>query len=183
MEQYPSTSSRGVRPLLLTGNTTEQQKVRLEEVLIEAARAAYQASVDRLDADSARIVLQRVEKLQTDLVHTTVETVRRFTESDSFRGEEIQSNRCYPPTYRPRSVEVQFGTLRRLFPALQGCREKIGRKPLLEGAEDWFVIPALAGSWLHIQSSRRAHSQTAGRAAQGLQPHCWQAFRSISAPV
>jgi hypothetical protein len=47
-------------------------------------------------------------------------------------------------------VEAQVTDLRKLFPSLGACNEKLARRPLPEGAEAWFAIPrwqALAPSY------------------------------------
>jgi hypothetical protein len=47
-------------------------------------------------------------------------------------------------------VEAQVTELRKLFPSLGACNEKIGRRQLPEGAEAWFAIPrwqALASTY------------------------------------
>jgi hypothetical protein len=61
--------------------------------------------------------------------------------SSKYLDEEVGSNRVYPPTYRVRPVEAQVTELRKLFPVLGSCQEKLSRKPLPEGAEAWFAIP------------------------------------------
>jgi hypothetical protein len=58
--------------------------------------------------------------------------------------------------------------LRKLFPTLGNCLEKLGRKPLLDGAEAWFAIPrwqAIASTYneavemvIEVLSSRRRFS-------------------------
>jgi hypothetical protein len=70
-----------------------------------------------------------------------VEIIHRNTASDKFMDEEMGSNRVYPPTYRVRAVEAQVTALRGYFPSLGSCIEKLGRRPLPDGAEAWFVIP------------------------------------------
>jgi hypothetical protein len=70
--------------------------------------------------------------------------------SDRFKDEEAGSNRAYPSDYRVRPVEAQVTELRKLFPALGDCQEKLARRPLPEGAEAWFAIPrwqALASTY------------------------------------
>jgi len=69
------------------------------------------------------------------------EVIHRHTLSDKYKGEEACSNRVYPPTYRVLPIELQVKELKKLFPNLCGCMEKLGHKPLPEGAEDWFAIP------------------------------------------
>jgi hypothetical protein len=70
-----------------------------------------------------------------------VEIIQRHTVSNKFKDEEVGSNRVYPPTYRVRPVEAQVTELRKLFPGLGACQEKLSRKPLPLGAEAWFAIP------------------------------------------
>jgi hypothetical protein len=94
--------------------------------------------------------------------------------SHKFEDEEVPSNRAYPPTYRLRPVEAQVTELRKLFPALANCQEKLGRLPLPEEPEGWFAIPrwqALAPTYneavetvLGVLASRRRFSnRIAGR--------------------
>jgi hypothetical protein len=79
-----------------------------------------------------------------------VEIIHRHTVSDKFKDEEVGSNRVYPPTYRVRPIEAQVSELRKAFPSLGSCLEKLSRKPLPPDAEAWFAIPrwqALAGTY------------------------------------
>ena len=128
-------------PLHLSGNTTDQQNRLLQEFLGQAAQDAYKAAIDRLDRHSAQIVLDMDLKLKSEVADVVVEVISRHTVSDKYKDEEVTSNRVYPPTYRVRPVEAQVTELRKLFPSLGNCLEKLGRKPLLGGAEEWFAIP------------------------------------------
>jgi len=128
-------------PLHLSGNTTDQQNRLLQEFLGQAAQDAYKAAIDRLDRHSAQIVLDMGLKLKSEVADVVVEVISRHTVSDKYKDEEVTSNRVYPPTYRVRPVEAQVTELRKLFPTLGNCLEKLGRKPLLDGAEAWFAIP------------------------------------------
>ena len=128
-------------PLHLSGNTTDQQNRLLQEFLGQAAQDAYKAAIDRLDRHSAQIVLDMDLKLKSEVADVVVEVISRHTVSDKYKDEEVTSNRVYPPTYRVRPVEAQVTELRKLFPTLGNCLEKLGRKPLLDGAEAWFAIP------------------------------------------
>ena len=88
--------------------------------------------------------------MQREVAATVVEIIGRHTASDKYKDEEVSSTRIYPATYRIRPVEAQVTELRKLFPSLGNCNEKIGRRPLPEGAEAWFAIPrwqALAGTY------------------------------------
>jgi hypothetical protein len=128
-------------PLHLSGNTTDQQNRLLQEFLGQAAQDAYRVAIDRLDRHSAQIVLDMDKKLKTEVADLVVEVISRHTVSDKYKDEEVGSNRIYPPTYRVRPIEAQVTEFRKLFPGLGGCLEKLGRKPLLGGAEAWFAIP------------------------------------------
>jgi hypothetical protein len=130
-----------VVPLHISGNTTEQQNRLLQEFLGAAAQEAYLTAIEQLDRHSAQVVLEMNKKLKAEVAGSVVEIIQRHTVSNKFKNEEVVSDRSYPPTYRVRPVEAQVTELRRLFPSLGGCMEKLGRKPLLEGAEAWFAIP------------------------------------------
>jgi hypothetical protein len=128
-------------PLHLTGNTTEHQNRQLQEFLADAAQEAYRTVIEQLDQQSAQTVLDMGRKLKSEVAERVVEIVHRHTVSSKYLDEEVGSNRVYPPTYRVRPVEAQVTELRKLFPALGSCQEKLSRKPLPEGAEAWFAIP------------------------------------------
>jgi hypothetical protein len=94
-----------------------------------------------MDRQSAQTVLEMGKKLKEEVAASVVEIIHRHTASDKFKDEEVGSNRTYPPTYRVRPVEAQVTELKKHFPSLGSCLEKLARKPLLEGAEAWFAIP------------------------------------------
>jgi hypothetical protein len=127
--------------LHLSGNTTDQQNTQLQEFLGEAVQAAYCAAIKQLDRHSAKSVLEMGKKLKAEVAESVVSIIHRHTASDKFKDEEVGSNRTYPPTYTVRPVEAQVTELRKFFPSLGSCMEKLARKPLLEGAEAWFAIP------------------------------------------
>lgn len=128
-------------PLHLSGNTTEQQNRLLQQFLNDAAQEAYRTVIEQLDQQSAQTVLDMGRKVKSEVAERVVEIVHRHTVSSKYLDEEVGSNRVYPPTYRVRPVEAQVTELRKLFPALGCCQEKLARKPLPEGAEAWFAIP------------------------------------------
>jgi len=137
----PSSCATSVTPLLLSGNTTDQQNTQLQEFLGEAVQAAYRKAIEQLDQHSAKSVLEMGKKLKAEVAESVVDIIHRHTASDKFKDEEVGSNRTYPPTYKVRPVEAQVTELRKFFPSLGSCMEKLARKPLLEGAEAWFAIP------------------------------------------
>ncbi|MGA3081433.1 MAG: hypothetical protein ABSD44_08630 [Terracidiphilus sp.] len=130
-----------ITPLHLSGNTTDSQNVQLQEFLGAAAQTACLAAIEQLDRHSAQIVLELGKKLKSEVAESVMEIIHRHTVSDKYKDEEVGSNRIYPPSYRVRPVEAQVTELRKLFPTLGSCMEKLARKPLLEGAEAWFAIP------------------------------------------
>jgi hypothetical protein len=141
LQAKPNMTAHQMVPLQLSGNTTEQQNRQLQEYLGEAVLDAYRTAIEQLDRHSAQAVLEMDRKLKREVADAVVEIIHRHTVSDKFKDEEAGSNRVYPPTYRVRPVEVQVTELKKLFPALGTCLEKLARKPLPEGAEAWFAIP------------------------------------------
>lgn len=137
-------------PLHLSGNTTDTQNAQLQQSLGEAVQQACRAAIDQLDRQSAQLVLDMSTKLQKEIADSLLEIVKRHTVSDKYKDEQVPSSHGYPPTYRVRPVEAQVTELRKLFPSLGSCMEKLGRKPLLDGAEGWFAVPrwqALASTY------------------------------------
>jgi len=130
-----------ITPLHLSGNTTPQQNELLKQSLGEAVDQAYQTAIEQLDRQSAQIVLDSGKKVKREVAETVVEIINRHTSSDKYKDEEVSSTRTYPPTYRVKPVEGQVTELRKLFPGLGSCNEKIGRRPIPEGAEAWFAVP------------------------------------------
>jgi hypothetical protein len=128
-------------PLHLSGNTTEQQNRMLQQFLGDAIQEAYRTAIEQLDQQSAQAVLDMNRKLKTEVANRVVEIIHRLTMSDKFKDEEVGSNRVYPPAYRVRPVEAQVTELKKLFPALGSCQERLARKTLPQGAEAWFAIP------------------------------------------
>jgi hypothetical protein len=166
-------TSHLIVPLHLSGNTSEEQNTQLRQRLGEAVEAACKTAILQLDRQAAQSVLEN-RKLQSEVAKTIVEIIRRHTVSDKFKDEEAGSNRAYPSNYRVRPVEAQVTELRKLFPALGSCQEKLARRPLPEGAEAWFGIPrwqALASTYYRateilleaFASRRRFSNRVLGR--------------------
>jgi len=155
-------------PLHLSGNTTEQQNRMLKESLGEAVQNAYETAIEQLDRQSVQAVLDVDRKLRCEVTEKVVEIIHRHTVTDKYKDEQAPSNRVYPPTYRVRPVEAQVTELRKVFPSLGSCQERLARRPLPEGAEAWFAIPrwqALAPTYneavemlLEILTSKRRFS-------------------------
>jgi hypothetical protein len=130
-----------ITPLHLSGNTTDQQNSQLQEFLVAAVKSAYLEAIEQLDRQSAQTVLELGQKLKSEVSDTVVQIIHKHTTSDKFKDEQVSSNRVYPPTYKVRPVEAQVTELKRFFPTLGSCHERLARKPLLEGAEGWFAFP------------------------------------------
>jgi hypothetical protein len=130
-----------ITPLHLSGNTTASQNAQLQELLGSAVQTAYLEAIEQMDRQSAQTVLELRVKLKSELADSAVAILQRYMVSDKYKDEEVGSNRGYPPTYRVRPIEAQVTELRKHFPSLGSCMEKLARKPLLEGAEAWFAIP------------------------------------------
>ena len=137
----PNAISHLLVPLQLSGNTTEQQNKMLQEFLGEAVQDAYKTAIEQLDRHSAQAVLDMDKKLKREVAGAVVEIIHRHTVSDKYKDEEVGSNRVYPPTYRVRPVEAQVTELKKNFPSLGSCLEKLARRTLPFGAEGWFAIP------------------------------------------
>jgi hypothetical protein len=128
-------------PLHLSGNTTESQNRQLREILVDAVQDACHTAIAQLDRQTAEAVLDMSRKVRNEVAESVVSIIHRHTASDKFKDEEVGSDRVYPPSYRPRPVEAQVTELRKLFPSLGSCNERLARKMLPEGAESWFAIP------------------------------------------
>lgn len=131
-----------ITPLNLAGNTTDEQNAELKALLAQVASAAYQKVIGELDQESARTVLESIRRLEGQLKDYLVDVVHRNAISNKWKEEEVDSRRCYPSLYRVHSIEAQVTELRKYFPQLHGCMEKIAYRELPEGGpEEWFAIP------------------------------------------
>jgi len=128
-------------PLHLSGNTTEQQNQQLQDCFGDAVRSAYLTVIEKLDRQSAQAVLELEDDLKSDIAKAVIEIVENHKVSHKFEDEMAGSDRSYPPTYKLRPLEAQVTELRKVFPSLGSCQEKLGRLPLPEGPEAWFAIP------------------------------------------
>ena len=163
-----------VVPLPLSGNTTHDQNQRLEECLNSAVREAYRLAIEHLDKQGAQTVLEAEPRLRSDVIGAVTDIVSRHALSSKFQDEDVASKRSYPDTYQVRPVEAQVTALRKAFPVLGSCREKMGRISLPEGPEAWFAIPrwqAVAATYNEavenildiLASRRRISNRIAGR--------------------
>ncbi len=144
------TNSHQITPLHLSGNTTQDQKELLQNSLTDASQRIYRSALKHLDRQATQLVLELEEKLKAELASSAMKIIRRLTVSDKYKDEEAVSRREYPATYRVRPIEAQVTELRKAFPHLGGCLEKLARCPLPDGAEEWFAIPrwqALASTY------------------------------------
>jgi hypothetical protein len=136
-----SVTPHRIVPLHFSGNTTELQNKQLQEFLGDAAQEAYRTAIIQLDQQSAQAVLDKHRKLKVEVAERLVEIILGHITSDKFKDEEVGSDRVYPPAYRVRPIEAQVTELRKMFPELGSCHERLAHKPLPAGAEAWFAIP------------------------------------------
>jgi hypothetical protein len=136
----PAAASQMI-PLHLAGNTTEEQKRQLYGFLVEAAQEAGSDALEQLDRQSAQSVIDVSKQLRKEVIARIFDVVQCHTTSDRFKDEETGSNRVYPPAYRVRPIEAQVTELRKIFPSLSNCHERLARRPLPDGPEAWFAIP------------------------------------------
>jgi hypothetical protein len=155
--QAVQTPSNTMVPLLLSGNMTEIQDRSLQSMLTNAVADAYRKIVEQLDKQSAQTVLESGHKLRAELAEMVVAAVERHTYSDKYKDEQVPSDRIYPSSYHTWPIEAQVTELRKIFPALKSCNEKLARRKLPEGAEAWFAIPR----WQAIASSYNEATQMA----------------------
>lgn len=128
-------------PLHLSGNITAAQDKRLQDMLNGAVQNAHQRILEHLDQQSAQAVFEGERLLTQEVTELLVAAVERHTASDKFKDEEVPSRRVYPTNYRVRPIEAQVTELRKVFPQLESCQEKLARRSLPHGAEAWFAIP------------------------------------------
>lgn len=134
-------SAQLITPLHIAGNITPNQQELLKNALHEAVERVHKTSLKNLDQQSIQIVLELEEKLKTELTSAANKIIQRLTRSDKYKEEETVSLREYPSAYRVKPIEAQVTELRKAFPTLGGCLEKLARQPLPEDAEAWFAIP------------------------------------------
>jgi len=147
-----TTTPHQIVPLHLSGNMTEQQNRMLQDFLGEAVQTAYRTAVEQLDRQSAQAVLDMDRKLKSEVADKVVEIIHRHTVSDKFKDEEVGSNRVYPTSYRVRPVEAQVTELRKAFPSLGGCQEKLARVAGRRGS--MVCDSALEGVGINVQRGR-----------------------------
>jgi len=130
-----------VTPLHLAGNTTQDQRDLLLDSLIEAVKRIHRTAIKDLDQHNANLVIEMGEKLKTELTSSAMKIIQRLTVSDKYKDEEIVSRREYPSAYKVRPIEAQVTELRKFFPNLGACNERLGHRSLPDGTEAWFAIP------------------------------------------
>lgn len=104
-------------------------------------RDAYDKAIEQMDQVSAQTVLDMNVFLKREIADRVAEILHQNTVSDKYKDEEVRSTRIYPSTYSVRPIEAQVTELRKYFPSLGACQEKLARRPLPEGAEAWFALP------------------------------------------
>lgn len=133
--------TQSVVPFPISGDTTGPQKAELEQFLVESLTQASEGLIAGLDRRGADVLLQARGKLQAEIYDAVAQVLLRNTASDRFRDEVVESRREYPPSYRVHPIEAQVTALRKAFPELGPCMEKLGHQHLPPGPEAWFAVP------------------------------------------
>jgi hypothetical protein len=102
---------------------------------------AYSVAIQQLDQQSVQAVLDDRIRLKAEVAGQVAEIIQRHTVSNKYKSEEVGSDRRYPPSYRVKPIESQVTELKKLFPSLGSCNEKLARLKVPDGAEAWFAIP------------------------------------------
>jgi hypothetical protein len=177
MGMATAATSHSIVPLQLAGNTTEEQNAALQRYLGEAVQEAFRIAIEELDRQSVESVIEAHKQLTAEISGQIAEVIHRYGVSNKFVSEAVGSDRRYPANYRVKPIEAQTTELRKAFPKLGSCIEKLGRLPLPEGAESWFAIPrwqALAPTYNEavemmieaIGKRRRFSNRIAGRMSE-----------------
>jgi len=147
-------------PLQISGNTTADQRELLQQTLAEAVERICRTALKSLDRQSIQLVLELDEKLKAELASLGSKLIERLARSEKYKDEETVSYREYPPAYSVRPIEAQVTELKKAFPGLGKCIEKLARRPLPQEAEGWFAIPR----WQAIAPTYNQAVQTAMKA-------------------
>lgn len=141
--QMPTVSilDRKLVPFHICGDTTERQRACVTDMLQQAFRESVAESLLQLDQRQADLAITNGNQLQSDVKAAVKDVIQRATTSALYKKEESLSSRAYPTAYKIRPIEAQVTALRKLFPALKKCDEKLARRPLPEDVEGWFAIP------------------------------------------
>jgi hypothetical protein len=90
-----------------------------------------------LQKDGAQRLIENGGEFQSELK----KLVERFSITNQYADEEVESNYGYLSGYTPKGITEQITRLRKLFPGLGLGNEKLAEATLPENAEGWFAIP------------------------------------------
>jgi hypothetical protein len=90
-----------------------------------------------LQKDGAQRLIENGGEFQTELK----KLVERFSITNQYADEEVESSYGYLSGYKPKSITEQTNRLRELFPGIGYANEKLAEQVLPENAEGWFAIP------------------------------------------
>jgi hypothetical protein len=90
-----------------------------------------------LQKDGAQRLIENGGEFQTELK----KLVERFSITNQYADEEVESNYGYLSGYTPKGITEQTNRLRELFPGIGYANEKLAEGALPENAEGWFAIP------------------------------------------
>jgi hypothetical protein len=90
-----------------------------------------------LQKDGAQRLIENGGEFQTELK----KLVERFSITNQYADEEVESSYDYLSGYKPKSITEQTNRLRELFPGIGYANEKLAEQVLPENTEGWFAIP------------------------------------------
>ncbi len=90
-----------------------------------------------LQENGAQRLIENGEEFQTELK----KLVKRFSITDQYADEEVESSYGYPSGYKPKGITEQVSRLRELFPNIGYANEKFAEQVVPENAEGLFAIP------------------------------------------
>lgn len=90
-----------------------------------------------LQKDGAQRLIENGGEFQSELK----KLVERFSITNQYADEEVESNYGYLSGYKPKGITEQTNRLRELFPGIGYANEKLAEGSLPPNAEGWFAIP------------------------------------------
>lgn len=131
-------------PKLIAGDISDAQRAELDRALADVFAAVRVDIVAQLDQRAAEAMLGDTSDLAGEIAGTIVQILSSKVCNHRFHEEVVASTRTYPSSYRPKVFAGQVAELRRIFPSLGGCMDKLANRELppgQKGPEEWFAIP------------------------------------------
>lgn len=130
-----------------TGVGTSSFKLKVNKMMTEKITSNQRKQIvrfveDGIDAmniqkDGAQRLIENGGDFQAELK----KLVERFSITNQYEDEEVESSYGYLSGYTPKGITEQTNRLRELFPGIGYANEKLAEGALPENAEGWFAIP------------------------------------------